>query len=69
LAATGCHERAGYIWVSLHDLPALVVDDNATNRHFLAEWLRGWQMNPTAVGDGMAAMDALRHRDPGSGSE
>src|SRR5262245_59829847 len=32
--------------VSLHELPALVVDDNATNRHILAEWLRGWQMNP-----------------------
>ncbi len=40
----------------------LVVDDNATNRHILAEWLRSWQMNPTAVGDGMAAMDALWHR-------
>src|SRR5262249_44732763 len=48
--------------VSLHDLPVLVIDDNATNRHILAEWLRGWQMNPTAVGDGMAAMDALWHR-------
>jgi PAS domain S-box-containing protein len=48
--------------VSLHDLPVLVVDDNATNRHILAEWLRGWQMNPTAVGDGMAAMDTLWHR-------
>ena len=46
---------------SLHDLPVLVVDDNATNRHILAEWLRGWQMNPTAVGDGVAAMDALWH--------
>jgi two-component system, sensor histidine kinase and response regulator len=48
--------------VSLHNLPVLVVDDNATNRHILAEWLRGWQMNPTAVSDGMAAMDALWHR-------
>jgi PAS domain S-box-containing protein len=48
--------------VSLHNLPVLVVDDNATNRHILAEWLRGWQMNATAVGDGMAAMDALWHR-------
>ena len=48
--------------VSLHDLPVLVVDDNATNRHILEEWLRGWQMDPTAVGDGMAAMDALWHR-------
>ena len=48
--------------VSLHDLPVLVVDDNATNRQILAEWLRGWQMDPTVVGDGMAAMDALWHR-------
>jgi two-component system, sensor histidine kinase and response regulator len=28
----------------------------------LAEWLRGWQLDPTAVGDDMAAMDALWHR-------
>src|SRR6202023_2519310 len=42
--------------VLLHDLPVLVVDDNATNRHILAEWLRGWQMKPVAVGDGVAAM-------------
>src|SRR6516162_3294036 len=48
--------------VSLHNLPVLVVDDNATNRHILAEWLRGWQLDPTVVGDGMAAMDALWHR-------
>src|SRR3954462_3107693 len=47
---------------SLHDLPVLAVDDNATNRHILAEWLRGWQTDPTVVGDGMAAMDALWHR-------
>ena len=37
----------------------LIVDDNATNRHILEEWLRGWQMEPAAVGDGLAAMDAL----------
>jgi len=48
--------------VSLHNLSVLVVDDNATNRHILAEWLRGWQLDPTAVGDGMTAMDALWHR-------
>ena len=47
--------------VLLHDLPVLVVDDNATNRQILEEWLRGWQMEPTVVGDGMAAMDALWH--------
>src|SRR5438093_1121269 len=48
--------------VSLHNLPVLVVDDNATNRHILAEWLRGWRMDPTAVADGVAGMDALWHR-------
>ena len=45
----------------LHDLPVLVVDDNATNRRILEEWLRDWQMKPVAVGDGLAAMDALWH--------
>ena len=45
----------------LRELPVLIVDDNATNRHILEEWLRGWQMEPTAVGDGAAAMDALWH--------
>jgi two-component system, sensor histidine kinase and response regulator len=44
---------------SLRNLPVLVVDDNATNRHILEEWLRGWQLEPAAVGDGLAALDAL----------
>jgi CheY-like chemotaxis protein len=43
----------------LRDLPVLIVDDNATNRRILDEWLRGWQMKPVAVGNGIAAMDAL----------
>src|SRR5262249_43948341 len=44
----------------LHDkLRVLIVDDNATNRHILAEWLQGWHMDPAAVGDGLAALDAL----------
>jgi two-component system sensor histidine kinase/response regulator len=47
--------------VLLHNLPVLVVDDNATNRRLLQEWLRGWQMKPVAVGDGLAALDALWH--------
>jgi two-component system, sensor histidine kinase and response regulator len=45
--------------VLLRDLRVLVVDDNATNRHILEERLRGWQMDPAAVGDGVAAMGAL----------
>ena len=31
----------------LHNLPVLSVDDNATNRRILQEWLRGWQMMPS----------------------
>jgi two-component system sensor histidine kinase/response regulator len=45
--------------VSLYNLHVLLVDDNATNRHILEEWLRGWQMQPAAVGDGLAALNAL----------
>src|SRR5262249_42255765 len=45
--------------VLLHGLPVLIVDDNATNRHILAEWLRGYAMEPTAAGDGVTAMAAL----------
>jgi two-component system, sensor histidine kinase and response regulator len=43
----------------LRDLRVLVVDDNATNRRILVEWLRGWQMEPTAAADGATAMNAL----------
>src|SRR5262249_56286282 len=41
----------------LDGLPVLVVDDNATNRHILEEWLRGWRMPPAAASDGLAALD------------
>jgi PAS domain S-box-containing protein len=45
--------------VLLQNLPVLIVDDNATNRHILREWLLGWQMDPATAGDVVAAMDAL----------
>jgi PAS domain S-box-containing protein len=45
--------------ILLHDMPVLIVDDNATNRFILREWLQGWQMDPAAAADGVAAMDAL----------
>src|SRR5262249_47474265 len=44
----------------LHALPVLVVDDNATSRRTLEAWLRGWRTEPTAVGDGSVALEALR---------
>jgi len=45
--------------IQLYNLPVLIIDDNATNCHILQEWLRNWQMEPVAVGDGVAAMDTL----------
>jgi signal transduction histidine kinase/CheY-like chemotaxis protein len=41
-------------------LPALVVDDSPVNRRMFAEQLSRWQMRPTAVDGGRAAIDALR---------
>ena len=43
------------------------MDDNATNRHILEEWLRNWQMEPASAGDGLAALDALWHGAPATG--
>ncbi len=46
--------------VDLEGLPVLIVDDNATNRAVLGETLTNWRMRPTAVGDGFAAVAALK---------
>ncbi len=40
-------------------LPVLVVDDNATSRRLLAEMLGAWQLQPTLVESGRAALEAL----------
>jgi PAS domain S-box-containing protein len=45
--------------VDLRGLRVLVVDDNATNRQILEEWLRGWDTEPVGVADGFKALDAL----------
>jgi CheY-like chemotaxis protein/HPt (histidine-containing phosphotransfer) domain-containing protein len=45
--------------VDVHDLPVLVVDDNATNRRILQEMLSRWQMRPTMVDSGRQALVRL----------
>jgi PAS domain S-box-containing protein len=44
----------------LQGLSVLVVDDNFTNRRLLEEWLKQWDMKPTAVDGAGAALAALR---------
>ena len=41
------------------NLPVLVVDDNATNRHIFETILSKWMMKPTLVEDGQAALEAV----------
>ncbi len=43
----------------LQGLRVLIVDDNATNRHILEGWFRGWRTEPTVVADGLEALEAL----------
>ena len=45
--------------VSIHGLPVLVVDDNATNRRILEEMLTNWRMKPTVVESAWAALSLL----------
>ncbi|MBF0525979.1 MAG: response regulator, partial [Deltaproteobacteria bacterium] len=44
----------------LRGLKVLVVDDNATNRWILKEMLEGWELKPTLVDNGFAALSALK---------
>jgi len=52
----------------LRNLPALVVDDNSTNRHILVEVLRCWKMVPSEADGGRRALALLeqskRARNP-----
>jgi PAS domain S-box-containing protein len=51
--------RPGPPPVNFCGLRVLLVDDNATNRVILEEWLRGWGTDATAVGDGLTALNTL----------
>ncbi|MFN4260621.1 MAG: response regulator [Gemmataceae bacterium] len=43
----------------LRDLPALIVDDNVTNRRLLTELLSLWQMKPVVADGGASALELL----------
>jgi CheY-like chemotaxis protein len=47
--------------VTLHGVPVLIVDDNATNRRVLDETLSAWGMKTCGAADGAQALTALRH--------
>ncbi len=45
---------------ALPKLRVLVVDDNATHRRILEQWLQNWQLEPVATGDAATALEALQ---------
>ncbi len=45
---------------SLSEMPALVVDDNGTNRRILEEMLKSWTLQPTVVDSGVAALTEMQ---------
>jgi signal transduction histidine kinase/CheY-like chemotaxis protein len=47
-------------------LKVLIVDDNQINRRILTEQLTRWDMSPTAVDGGQAALEALREAAEGA---
>jgi CheY-like chemotaxis protein/HPt (histidine-containing phosphotransfer) domain-containing protein len=47
----------------LQGLTILIVDDNFTNRRILQQVLTNWEMKPTAVDGGAAALAALRNAE------
>jgi two-component system sensor histidine kinase/response regulator len=46
-------------YTSLRGVPVLVVDDNATNRRVLSDWLTHWEMWPILAESGVAALKVL----------
>ncbi len=47
--------------VTMHGVPVLIVDDNATNRRVLDETLSYWGMKTCVAADGFQAIAALQH--------
>ena len=55
--------RRRYQVEPIHDLRALVVDDNRTNRRILEEILLNWGARPTTAVDGPSALELVRAAD------
>ena len=55
-------ESPAPVFTDLRDLPALIVDDNATNRRVLSDMLSGWGMRVDAVASGKEALNELEDR-------
>jgi two-component system, sensor histidine kinase and response regulator len=55
-ASAGVYAEA----MSLRGVRALIVEDNATNRRILVEWLRRWEMKAVAAQDAGEAVEMLR---------
>jgi signal transduction histidine kinase/ligand-binding sensor domain-containing protein/DNA-binding response OmpR family regulator len=45
----------------LGNLPALIIDDNDTNRRILEEMLRNWGMLPTSAAEGLVGLATMEH--------
>ena len=60
ISAGAEHAHADQEPADLHDLPVLVVDDNATNRLILEELLTKWHMKPIAVEGGAKALAEMK---------
>ncbi len=45
--------------IELRGMRVLVADDNVTSQQILAQMLRSWEMRPTVVGSGQAALSAM----------
>ncbi len=50
-------------FTELQGLPVLIVDDNSTNCRILKEILINWNMTPTAVNSGAAALQEMRRAE------
>src|SRR5690606_26841493 len=58
-----CPDYASGLQANLSELAGLsvlIVDDNATNRAMLEITVAQWQMRPTAVGNGVSAVTAMK---------